>query len=157
MTYRFVVNALIHCATLLDNIIGKEIQYILLFISMGSIVCHNMKFYLLNAVKTTNVYTHMEQRFIFQDQYVFLHFALKECFMWEDRTKSKCTFTEEQINHKAAVLKMAQEFNVNSFVLKQPQLLFCTRSLIQYSEKMILIAISMKKKQFICKNCLRRS
>lgn len=65
MTYRFVVNALIHCATLLDNIIGKEIQYILLFISMGSIVCHNMKFYLLNAVKTTNVYTHMEKRFIF--------------------------------------------------------------------------------------------
>nr|XP_034321119.1 receptor-type tyrosine-protein phosphatase epsilon-like isoform X2 [Crassostrea gigas] len=45
------------------------------------------------------------------DQYVFLHFALKACFMWEDRTKSKCTFTEEQINHKAAVLKMAQEFN----------------------------------------------
>nr|XP_034321117.1 receptor-type tyrosine-protein phosphatase epsilon-like isoform X2 [Crassostrea gigas] len=45
------------------------------------------------------------------DQYVFLHFALKACFMWEDRTKSTCTFTEEQINHKAAVLKMAQEFN----------------------------------------------
>lgn len=89
----------------------------------------------LNAVKTTYVYTHMEKRFIFQDQYVFLHFALKECFVWEDRTKSTCTFTEEQTNHKAAVLKMAQEFNVNSFVLKQPQLLFCTRSLVQYSEK----------------------
>lgn len=116
-----------------------------------------MEVYRLNAVETTYVYTHMEQRFIFQDQYVFLHFALKACFMWEDRTKSTCTFTEEQINHKAAVLKMAQEFNVNSFILKQPQLLFCTRSLIQYSEKMILIAISMKKKQFICNNCLRRS
>lgn len=72
------------------------------------------------------MFTHMEQCFIFQDQYVFLHFALKECFSWEDRTKIKCAFVEEQTKHKAAVLRMAREFNVNSFILKQ--LLFPTRS-----------------------------